>query len=439
MLQNLPPELVHQIASSAADTDILHVRLTCRTLYEKTFSAFATAFFGCVTVDLCPKPLERLRQIANDERLRLHVRELVIVGELANGCLNPPRHLPGTGHRWARGPSSGCLDPSSPVISDLRAVVSRLANCHSVAVQDDQELNAELREPSETGGLLLLDTVHVALLFANSLETIRSFRITHDPSVTNGYTRSLLPRSITSSLSESWASNLVDLHLQWYSRHDADSLLALVDLVLGARSLRKLYMRGAPGKFYRRLAAAPPDDLPLAVLEVREATRDMTSDVLIALAARFRRTLAHLYVRHVRLGDPGGWAAVLRSWARDLGRLESFGLEYLLGRAAAGAAPKSLQFGPVLEWQGLPTSGALQFTTCLVAASRREIDGIHYENSSKVEDVQSVLRELAECCSSAPASDSATAGPARAIREYRTAGGLVARKVLFFPTPDLRL
>ncbi|EAQ91473.1 predicted protein [Chaetomium globosum CBS 148.51] len=448
MLQNLPPELVSQIVSSAVNADILSLRLACRTLYEKTFSAFATAFFHRVVVDLCPKPLERLRQIANHERLRLYVRELAIFG--VRSCPNPPRHMPGTGHRWARDPSSGCLDPSFPIISDLRAVVSRLVNCRFVAVLDDQEPNAELRGPSEEGGLLLLDTVHVALLLANNLQALQTFRVSPSEfpnariltqsNPTDTDRRSLLPRSVAGSLSESWATNLVDLHLQWYSRHDADSLLVLVDLVLGARSLQKLCMGGAPGEFYRRLAAAaPPDALPLAVLEVREATRDMTSDVLIALATRFRRTLAHLYVRHVRLGDPENWAAVLRSWARDLGRLESFGLQYLLGRAAAGTARKPLLLGPVLEWQGMPTSGVLQFTAQRVSPARSEIDGVHYNNRGRVEDVQSVLRELAQCCSSAPASDSPTTGLDNTTHEYRTAGGLVAQKVLFFHIPELRL
>ncbi|KAK3299469.1 uncharacterized protein B0H64DRAFT_388530 [Chaetomium fimeti] len=436
MLQNLPPELVQQITGSVGDADILHLRSTCRQLYEKTFPAFATAFFGCVTVDLCPKPLERLRQIADDERLRLYVRKLV-VGELANGCPNPPRHLPGTGHCWARDPSTGCLDPSSPVICDLRAIVSRLVNCYSVAVRDENEANEELREPSETGGLLLMDTVHVALLLANGLQTIRSFQIVHEPSMIHGYTRSLLPRSVAGSLGESWASNLVDLHLQWYSMHDPDSLLVLVDLVLGARSLRKLCMRGAPAEFYRRLAAAPPDDLPLTVLDVRHAPRDMTSDVLASLTSRFRRTLEHLYVRHVRLSDPENWTAVLRDWARNLGHLKSFGVQTLLGKAGR----KMLLFSPILEWEGMPTAGRVQFTTKRAAAhaTRREVDGVRYENRTRVEDVQSVLRELADCSYLLPGFRPITSGMVSTRGEYRIGGGLLAEEVRVLHSPDASL
>lgn len=431
MLQNLPPELVEQIAGSVGDAAILHLRLTCRQLYEKTSSAFAAAFFGCVVVDLCPKPLERLRRIADDEKLRPYVRKLVIAGELPNGCPNPPRHLPGTGHCWPRDPSSGCLNPSSPAISDFHETVSKLVNCRSVAVRDDNEPNAELREPGETG-LLLMDTVHVALLLASGLQTIRSFQIVHEAARMHGYTRSLLPRSVTASLSESWARNLVDLHLQWYSRHDHDSLLVLVDLALGAKSLRKLCMRGAPAEFYRRLAAAPPNDLPLAVLDLREA--HMTPDLLVSLAARFRRTLEHLYIYHIRLNNAEKWAAVLRDWAGNLGQLKSFGLQTLLDRAPR----KPLLFTPILEWEGMPTSGWVQFTTTLFSWARREVDGVRYENRSRVEDVQSVLRKLAEYCSLVPGSDATAVGLESNCEgdEYRIAGGLVAQRVFLFHSPD---
>ena len=432
MLQNLPPELVEQIAGSVGDAAILHLRLTCRQLYEKTSSAFATAFFGCVAVDLCPKPLERLRQIADNEKWRPYVRKLVIVRELPNSCPNPPRHLPGTGNCWPRDPSSGCLDPSSPVISDLCAIVSRLVNCCSVAVWDDNEPNQELRELRETG-LLLMDTVHVALLLATSLQTIRSFRIAHEPTKIHGYTRSLLPRSVAGSLSESWARNLVDLHLQWFSRHDPDSLLALADLVLGARSLRKLGIRAAPAEFYRRLAAAPPDDLPLTVLDLREATQDITPDLLVSLASRFRRTLEHLYLFYIRLGDSEQWAAVLREWARSLEQLKSFGLQALLGK---GPRKPLLVSRILLEREGIPTSGRLQLTTKKTGRTGREIDGVRYENRSSVEDVQGVLRKLAECCSVVPSSGPAVIELESNSDEYRIAGGLVAKRVSLFYSPD---
>jgi hypothetical protein len=277
-----------------------------------------------------------------------------------------------------------------------------------------------------------MDTVHVALLLATGLQTIRSFRIVHEAAMIHGYTRSLLPRSVVGSLGESWARNLVDLRLQWYSRHDPDSLLVLVDLILAASSLRKLCMRGASAEFYRRLAATPADNLPLAVLDVTEAAPHMTSDMLVSLTSRFRRTLEHLYVRRVRIDDSENWAAVLRDWARNLGQLKSFGLQTLLGNTKHNP----LSFGPILEWEGMPTSGWVRFTTRRYGPTRHVVDGIRYENHTRVEDVQSVLRELAECCSFVSGVHPAATGPDNTSGVYRIAGRLVAEEVFLFHSPD---
>ena len=397
-LPDLPPELVEHIARLLCDKDILNLRLTCQQLRRKSASAFAAAFFSTVAIDLCPDPLQRLRRIAQDDFLRLHVRQLII-GELPRGCSNPPRHPPGLGFRWARDPSSKCLDPSpstNPVISHLHATLSRLVNLRSVIIKDDLAPEPEPRETTDTS-LCLMDTIHVALLAVQHIP-VKSFRVQHG-SLMRGGVHSLLPHSVVHSLAPPWATDLVDLQLGGYTQHnpdrDGDSASLLACLVLRAKALRRLAIFGLTDEFYRRMPAAeglPPSEL----LDLRGA-RNMTPEVMTAFVAKFRDTLEHLYLLQV---NQGGWATVLRDWAVNLPRLKGFGLHYMTSDPNA----RPMLFDRVLEWEwegeGVPEDGEMEIAVQSVDAGRQGITGVRYQG--KTDDAQRVLAKMAEVGYTAP-------------------------------------
>jgi len=88
-LNTLPTEIISIIAQNLSiddgyshnqDPDLQNLRLTCRALHERTLHDFGTAYFNCITVQLQPYGLERLKYISQHAQLRSYIRTLDLGG-----------------------------------------------------------------------------------------------------------------------------------------------------------------------------------------------------------------------------------------------------------------------------------------------------------------------------------------------------------------------
>jgi hypothetical protein len=64
LFEKLPEESIEQIVAGIGLGDLLSLRITCRSLYTKTYDAFGRAFFTIVRTDFQAKSLRRLQRIA---------------------------------------------------------------------------------------------------------------------------------------------------------------------------------------------------------------------------------------------------------------------------------------------------------------------------------------------------------------------------------------
>ncbi|KAK4153451.1 hypothetical protein C8A00DRAFT_15339, partial [Chaetomidium leptoderma] len=77
MLDSLSTELVERLASFLNSRhDLGSLRLVCRRLHNTTLAAVASAWFGTVETDLCPRSIRRLEAISRNETFRLAVRKV---------------------------------------------------------------------------------------------------------------------------------------------------------------------------------------------------------------------------------------------------------------------------------------------------------------------------------------------------------------------------
>jgi len=436
MISHLPAELVGLVAGLADAASILALRLTCRTLYKETFVAFATIFFERVTIDLCPKSISRLRRIADDDRLRSYIR--VVRFDYLESCPNPPRHQPGTGFQWDRDASSLCLNPSQQVISDLLTAFSCFHNCQTILVSQSISSWPD-RPPPKSTELCIEDVAHIAFLAAARLPCIRSFQFLRGEHGGNTWSLPLLPLDTTVLLEGDWARCLADLELHWWKPNEGSgSIPTLCSVVLAARSLRRLSVKGMSAEFFRRLTSAPQVP-PLEILDI--TTSSMSTQDLIAFTARFRDTLehVHLYLFYLERNDTAAAAAaefgrVFRHWACDLPRLKSFGLN-LLRMGMIG--PFYLVLNQVLDWDEPPDEGEMTLDVGRSGKKRGNVTSLWYAGST--EDVQRVLHKVAECCGDQVSPGQGTWGTIPVGREYLMVGKLRARCVFRKSAPELQI
>ncbi len=409
-----PAELVAHVGSFLETQDLLEFRLTCRQFYQQSKPIFAATFFSTVTIDLCPGSLQRLQRIAQDNILRRHVRTVVLAWRSRPYLPSDPccpklwNHFPGTGHHWIRDPVSHCLDPnpaSNPAISLLRTALAALPNLLCLTISDDFGPEHRPVIPPPTGPLLL-DGVHIALLCAADLP-LRSLRMTYGD-VAHITAHALLPRSVLSSITPSWATYLVELEIAVYPAHtdaaEAEQAAIFAALVRRAHALRRLVVHQAKREFYDMLMEANTETPLLPRLEVLDmrGLRPVPPDVLREFVLRFRDSLRHLCVRWVTVEAAGGlgWRRVLAGWAAGVGRLQSFNVRDLREENST-YRPGKVVFDGIAKWagsEGVPEKGTVEFAAGGVGSRKEAVTGLRFvcARGCPEGDVQSVLGKLAE-------------------------------------------
>lgn len=98
----LPPELVEVVTSLLQPTDLCALRMTCKLLYQKTYSVFWKTSLQSVKSDLSLASLQKLKTISRDTQLQRYVNHMAFRGfDESNDTLgggfqwNHHRHLSG--------------------------------------------------------------------------------------------------------------------------------------------------------------------------------------------------------------------------------------------------------------------------------------------------------------------------------------------------------
>ncbi|KAK3943345.1 hypothetical protein QBC46DRAFT_377605 [Diplogelasinospora grovesii] len=419
MLDTLPLELIEHITRFVGEPGLLNLRQTNRHLHRQTFEAFGKAFFSVVHLSFCIGTFPRLQAIAEDENLRVFVRELRVGEDICSyeGCrdLLPYNHPLGVGYHWPR-EQSGCLDTTASAVSSSEfpflsspsaatnimplfrhLLASRLTNCRSLLLSDGCG-----NRPQQVGSTSILsntDAVHLLLLAGAGLP-VTSFRIEFRRVGAILLGRELPRRVIDSpAFVASWETSLTELRLGCQLEQDEEQLLSVAaDLVRRAKALRRLHLQlrlsFAASDFLRRLAAAPEPPPPLTHLDM-SSMRGVTPAALSAFLRRFGDTLQYLHMDYIELEGAGPsattWPSVFAECRRHLSRLECFTVWAL----PQGPRAQQWLFDPILKWDGVPDSGNLEFSVRMVG-ERYWVNGVRYKGQAGAA-MQKFLLGLEEC------------------------------------------
>jgi hypothetical protein len=317
MLDALLPEVVELILGFLHDKkDLLLVRLVCRQLSLKSFTAFAIAWFNTIEIDLSKKSLHRLNNIAHHETLRRHVCYL----RICDYQRDPVERPLGQGIHWRR-EDTGCLNTSSVIVANFRDwLANKLVRCRSFEVTDTYG-----RYPERVGTSSSLSPAGaVRLLFAVAAGLpVHTFRINQvrAPSI-------LCPSQISSAIVNSlqfqgsWASHLLELELAW-NLEDNHLLRMAMDLIIIARNLRKLRLdwhnSDAAEHFFDHLGQAKTLP-PISDLRIKSPGSIMQYTLLTFLS-RLSSSIASLDLSCIHLSR-GSWRSLFGDLQFSLPHLE---------------------------------------------------------------------------------------------------------------------
>lgn len=392
MLDNLSTEMVEHVASLVDKQDVLSLRLTCRKLYGNTWSAFGNAFFNTVDLDFCPVPMQNLRRIAYDDKLRTSVRQLR-VGVVCRHCQNPPGHALGSGFQWTRETgttTTGALslgdDSSSAanqVAYELREwLANLLINCRAISIHDSC---GELPEQEGTDTSLSTTDALRILFFAIAGLPVHTFLVSFGRIQPLLNPQQLPAQTIASShFLDAWSASLTRLELGWLFLQDHIFDMA-VQLVAKAKALRTLringHLAGLSSEFLRRLSERHREGaleplLPCIKSLSLASLSHVSTDVLLSFLSHFSTTLTTLHMSFIELAADNTWADVFAQIGGALPCLESICVRDLRVKPPSGRAKKIL-FCPFLQWQDAPGAGRLSFTEVNVHEVFR-VSGICY-------------------------------------------------------------
>jgi hypothetical protein len=317
-------------------------------------------------------------------------------------------------------------------------MLTRLVNLQCLSINPDMVDVPEPHPPKNTD-LCVFDLLHVALLAVADIP-LKCFHLNRGTRMRFSI-KSLVPSNIVRSLTPPWSTHLIDLQVAWIET----SRCPLVDIVLCAKSLRRLSAISPPSEFFTRMLTARDSDRPpLEVLHLRFV--ETSPGHVQALVLRFAETLEHLCVDRatVPAGAEDGlnWRAVLADWAANLGKLQSFAISWLSNTQAV--QNDRVLFDRVLEWdQGdeLPSGGKMQFIPRSIRTRGPGrgwgVIGLRYFNPGRGADVRRVFAKAVEVSYTEPADAARWQG--RPEGEHLIAGRIPAEVVRIFECPELLL
>ncbi|CAG8897724.1 unnamed protein product [Penicillium egyptiacum] len=309
-IQNLPVELLADIATFTESPELCAFRLTCRAMYQSSLHHFAQTFVHTLKTDLSPKSLARVQEAANDETFRPCVHKLEIVRN-SKGCL---------------GPLSPDITSKGTYIQAWRDVMKRLVNCQSFEMRNSTYTTPKIGDDGitldEATGLILeaIATEHIPMgSFSIDIIKYRS-RDHHDNLTQFGITTFGIPAF----------SNLKELSL---AVPDAESgtIDWMAKMIQCAKSLRKLTIIFSFNCESTSLLSQLSSVGCLPELEELTFSRMSfySSAALTIFLYSIQDSLRRVTFSFVQL-EFGGWRSILRELAGGVYQLDSVNLHRVL-------------------------------------------------------------------------------------------------------------
>lgn len=319
-LMQLPVEIVQSIGVPLELRDLCSLRLVCREMDKKIKRQFGHAAFSLVRLDLSPKSLQRLHDIADspfaDCVLALHVPHAK--GELGRGYLC---------HRY---PSGNLAIPLVRTVLLQDILVNKLVRCRSFHVEcmyhsrDFSNLDeATYLTPSDVVGILVS-------IIARAGPAVRSFNVIKPPGQDAQIDlldsrRVQMCMSRTPGFIAAW-QRLEELVLDnFMMSHQMEWILGLI---ANAPKLRKLAMtfRWDTRPSLRRLMAAHSS---WNLTSFRVSLACDTQRMLLRILLLSRNTLLNLDLTNVSILGDGTWIELLIDLQAKLSSLKSLSLWWL--------------------------------------------------------------------------------------------------------------
>ncbi|KAL4930269.1 uncharacterized protein BDV17DRAFT_289874 [Aspergillus undulatus] len=329
VLNDLPPEIIHSIASYLSRDDLMSLRWASRYTYNATFNRFVQTFYRTLRTDFSADSLYMLDRLSSDRRVAPHVKSMRLGRKGPNNI--------GSRVYWPRSSPFRQLHLSGEGAMHVRWILRRLENCTSFEFHQPQ---GPMRKRQDD--LLTADTVSLVLQTLVILNRpIHSFSVNlqcpiYDDSRINLRALCTLPEqpnlptitATTRKLSfnftircEHLVSNIFDMVHHSPQLEDLElicesgkSSAALLRLVLDAKCSFKL----------KHLILVGPNSI-----WVRPSAATIEAESLRTYLKRHRETLQTIKLKEIKLTDHEDWEGIIQDLGTGYSRLKQLHLTRL--------------------------------------------------------------------------------------------------------------
>lgn len=309
-LPGLPPELVEAVAFSLEAADLCQLRMTCRTLYNRTYDVYWRASLRSIQTDLSHASLEKLDILSNNPQLSRYVHRLTFKGLAENG------DILGEGLDWHRHSSGHLIDlQEQPAVKLLRPILSRLVNCRSFecrSISTPDHLDLEGITSASDAAQFILDIVAEDRLAVGSFSANLAARSYLD------HRRFDLAYLKKPGFVDRWA-HLEDLSLN-FTPDDKIIVSWARDLILLARNVQKLNLSLDTGNHTFILMRSLASTTRLAWPRLQELRLSRTRALFSYLTALLHRCQKTLRVLHIGILATDATVSELQIFFETLGR-----------------------------------------------------------------------------------------------------------------------
>lgn len=413
-LPTLPTEVVELIALATERSDLLNLRLACKTLSRKTCRVFVQRYFANLRTDLSSKSLQKIHEISQSEHICEHVLCLVI----SDKPTGEKRVDLGQGFHWPRRPSGRLINPQQIVcVRALQDMLQKcLTNCRSFRIHGSEALELD---PSKDDCILPFDVIYIILdIVADTGIHIQSLNLEIHGEL-------LKEREFDVSMCQqprfqkAWSSiKELRLNCSYPSRSDYGDLIT--GLITHACSLRALSLRSLPdfGSDVLGLCIIS-NAIPSSLQELILSANDFGPTTLARLIRPCRNTLRRIEFYGCFLSKGDSWVKVLHHLRDQYPSLESLTVDnafegeegeekHVIFRPSTHEQMPESRFKTVifvpcqpcalstpnqgaLSWRNKKNLETILYKDC---PPRESITGVRYEGSRMTEALAMIIQSM---------------------------------------------
>lgn len=322
-LSTLAVELIELIATNLEPADLCSLRLTDKSLHDKTFHSFSQKCFHTLRTNLSDESIERLKECAKQEQLRLCVRTLTITSVDSKGTAKEWAHFR---NRLRRAPS---MWPALEVLCNI--LQYRLVNCRSF------QLSAETQRLAGADRIRITSGSREAEAVAVGFFTLMKIAEWHVESIYTDFRfRAQTPKQVL-AVEAKW-SQVQELVLDYCLVGSDTGALRIIGV---AQNLRRLMLGDPDGResefgsafwFTTKLRDSdrPKDVYMLPALEELNLLNGwVTKEHLSSFVRNCSPSLRNLTLQRMYLFGGGTYESFFSGLAEKLINLESFHIAWL--------------------------------------------------------------------------------------------------------------